>query len=78
MDTTVNKINNNFHLWSEQRKRESVRNRIKKPGIAKVIIDADTGKRRVIYSFYTGIRDGVSLLGHDTGTFLISSRHERH
>ena len=78
MDTTANKINNNFNLWSEQRKQESLTNKIKKPGIVKVITDSDTGQRRVIYGFYTGIRDGVSLLGHDTGTFLISSRIEKH
>lgn len=78
MDSSANKIANNFNLWSEQRKKEQTVNQVKKYGITKVITDADTGQRRVIYSYYSGIPDGVSLYGHDTGTTLVSSRVERH
>lgn len=77
MDTITNVINNNYNLWSEDLKRERTINKIKQPGFIKTINnESDQQHKRVIRSFYTGIPDGISINGHDTGTMLTSSRIE--
>jgi len=86
MDTIVNKINNNYNLWTNDMKRERTINKIKRPGIIKIIpngkpVKTDNGtvklENREIRGFYTGIRDGVSLIGNDTGTLMVSSQSEK-
>ena len=76
MDTIINKINNNYNLWSDSMKRERTINKVKRDGVIKVIPQDGQFNRREIRGFYTGIRDGVSLNGHDTGTMLVSSQIE--
>lgn len=72
MDTTTTKIDNSFHLWSEELKQERTVNRIQKPGIVKILPDG-----RVIRKFDTNIPDGRSLNGNDTGSHLVSSQAEK-
>ena len=72
MDTFSNKQNNSFHLWTDSQKKERTTNAILPPHILKILPNG-----RIIYKFYTGVRDTVSLNGHDTGSFLVSTQNER-
>ena len=72
MDTTSTKQNNSFHLWTETQKKERTKNKVKPPYVMKILPNG-----RIIYKFYTGINDTVSLNGHDTGTFLTSTQQEK-
>ena len=86
MDTITNKINNNYNLWSDDMKRERTINKVKTDGVIKTIPNGlfiktnnNTVKpvERKIRGFYTGIRDGVSLNGNDTGTMLTTAQSEK-
>ena len=72
MDTSTTKIENSFNLWPERVKREQTINKIRQPGIIKVLSNG-----RVIRGFDTFIPDGRSLNGNDTGSFLISTQQEK-
>lgn len=83
MDTTTNKINNNFNLWSPSMKQERTINKVKREGVIKTVPEQIINKdgkveivNRVIYSYYSGIRDGVSLNGNDTGTMMTTIQSE--
>ena len=72
MDTYSNKQNNSYHLWSDAQKKERTINKLKPPHILKILPNG-----RIIYKFYTGVRDTVSLNGNDTGSFLVSTQREK-
>ena len=72
MDTSTNIINNSYYLWSDEQKKKRTTNIIKKYGTT---IGKDG---RIFRTFYTGIPDGKTFNGWENGTFMISSRIERH
>ena len=71
MDTSTNIQNNTYSLWTDKMKQERTKNKIKKYGQI-----TNRFNNKTYRTFYTGIPDGVSLQGHDTGTFMISSHRE--
>ena len=64
-------------------KQERTINKVKREGVIKTVPEQIINKdgkveivNRVIYSYYSGIRDGVSLNGNDTGTMMTTIQSE--
>ena len=72
MDTTTTKQEKNWNYWTNSQKTKRCINNKLPPNILKILPNG-----RVIYKFYTGTPDTVSLNKNKNGTLLISSRIEK-